>query len=976
MKKNVKVNQNGAIYVNIRGLFPKSNKSKVPYLADLAKETNAPFICVTESHLNPDILDAEITIQGYDVFRSDRVGRSHGGVITYVRKDLVVKTELKDSNSYCDSLILHIPQMNMVLVNIYRPPNCPEILFSQTLEFISSFFRNLEVQEQCSNTYLVVGDFNFPFLKFSENGSFIEKIKKCGNCSLNLSDNCIHGSSQKRQAEKLQAFSDEFFLDQYIKKPTRNQNILDLCFTNDHFLIHDYQTIINSRLSDHYTICIRLNYDQIRKSEDSRKTNHNLTSVPEYDIKAGDEEDWMRMNLMLNDVNWESLMENLSSEESLNLILKVIEEKVSMVFNRKSDFLDKDSLNQPPGRFKCGNKIPREIRNLMRKKRNLSKVMVRSKSWTRLLKLRETLESIENKLQYSYEARRNDQEKKAINKIKKDPKAFYGYAKRFCKTNSDIGPFFSQDGNPIYEAEEIVEMLRLQYESVFSNPVKEKQILNPEEFFSINEAETKLENISFNREDILSKIDSLSSGAAAGPDGIPAILLKKCKHSLVDGLEIIFRKFLNDGNIPDMMKLAFVIPVHKGGSRGLPANFRPVSLTSHIMKTFERVVREVLVCHLEANSKLNPNQHGFRNRRSCLSQLLEHHDQILSILEEGHNADSIYLDFAKAFDKVDTGILCHKLRSMGISGKLGIFLLNFLSNRKQIILANGKKSTPSTVRSGVPQGTVLGPILFLILINDIDTDISSKVSLFADDTRIVRAVDTEDDVEELQSDLDRIYSWQEENNMEFNSNKFEVMRYGRNKSLKESTTYFTPDWKDTIEEKETLRDLGVIMSNDASFSNHVELVCSKVKQKSGWVLRTFRNRKSWFLKLMWKTLVQPHVDYCSQLYFPHLSTQMQKIENLQQIYTKKIPEVSHLNYWERLKSLKMLSQERRMERYRILYAWKILEGISPNCGLESDISERRGRELKVPVLKGIGKIHTLREASFQVHGPKLFNSLP
>jgi hypothetical protein len=162
-------------------------------------------------------------------------------------------------------------------------------------------------------------------------------------------------------------------------------------------------------------------------------------------------------------------------------------------------------------------------------------------------------------------------------------------------------------------------------------------------------------------------------------------LLKKCKHSLVDGLEVIFRKFLEDGNIPDMMKLSFVIPVHKGGSRGLPANFRPVSLTSHIMKTFERVVREVLVCHLEANSKLNLKQHGFRNRRSCLFQLLEHHDQILSILEEGHNADSIYLDFAKASDKVDTGILCHKLRSMGISGKLGIFLHNFLSNRKQSI---------------------------------------------------------------------------------------------------------------------------------------------------------------------------------------------------------------------------------------------------------------------------------------------------
>ena len=121
--------------------------------------------------------------------------------------------------------------------------------------------------------------------------------------------------------------------------------------------------------------------------------------------------------------------------------------------------------------------------------------------------------------------------------------------------------------------------------------MNEKEILNPEEFFSSNEAESQLESIPFNRNDIIDKIDSLSSGAASGPDGIPAILLKKCKYSLVDGLVIIFRKFMVDGDIPTMMKHAFVIKIHKGGSRGLPDNFRPVSLTSHIMKTFERVVK-------------------------------------------------------------------------------------------------------------------------------------------------------------------------------------------------------------------------------------------------------------------------------------------------------------------------------------------------------------------------------------------------
>ena len=155
----------------------------------------------------------------------------------------------------------------------------------------------------------------------------------------------------------------------------------------------------------------------------------------------------------------------------------------------------------------------------------------------------------------------------------------------------------------------------------------------------------------------------------------------------------------------------------------------------------------------------------------------------------------------------------------------------------------------------------------------------------------------EKDVESLQSDLDKLYMWQEQNNMLFNGSKFEVLRYGKNYILKESTSYFTPNYQDIIEEKESLRDLGIIMSNDCSFSSHVEVVCGQVRKKSGWILRTFQSRKTQLMKFLWKTLVQGHIDYCSQLYFPTKSSDMEKIENLQRIFTRKIPEVKSLNYW-------------------------------------------------------------------------------
>ena len=348
-------------------------------------------------------------------------------------------------------------------------------------------------------------------------------------------------------------------------------------------------------------------------------------------------------------------------------------------------------------------------------------------------------------------------------------------------------------------------------------------------------------------------------------------------------------------------------------------------------------------------------------------------------MEEGFNVDSIYLDFSKAFDKVDLGILCWKLKKMGIQGQLGVWLHNFLKDRKQIIIANGAKSSESKVISGVPQGTVLGPLLFLIMINDIDDNvINSSVKVFADDTRITKAVKTEEEAALLQEDLETLYTWAKNNNMAFNGSKFEVLRLGKNQELKDNTNYLTPEAEDLIEVKDVLRDLGIMVNDKANFEDHIDKVCAQVNQKAGWILRTFTCRRTWFMKLMWKTLVQGHIDYCSQLYQPIQTGQLQRIENLQKSFTKKIPEMKNINYWERLKCLRLNSQQRRFERYRIIYTWKILEESAPNCGIKEihSFEDRQGRKCELPNLKGSQSVKTLREQSFQVHGPRLFNSLP
>ena len=279
-------------------------------------------------------------------------------------------------------------------------------------------------------------------------------------------------------------------------------------------------------------------------------------------------------------------------------------------------------------------------------------------------------------------------------------------------------------------------------------------------------------------------------------------------------LFILWRKYLNSGQTPEPLKKSFIIPIHKGGNRTLPERYRPVALTSHLVKVFEKILRKHLTEYIEDNSLFNPNQHGFRSSRSCLSQLLSHYDEILSILEQGKNADVVYLDFSNAFDKVDLNLALTKIQHLGIGGKILKWIQSFLTNRYQTIIVDGVPSNPSPVISGVPQGSVLGPLIFLILIGDIDEKVEhSSVRSFADDTRVIKDVENASDTQKLQDDLDTIYLWYEENNMQFNHVKFELLRYGPNNKLKTETNYKTCR-NTTIKECEYVKDLGVLMSND------------------------------------------------------------------------------------------------------------------------------------------------------------------
>ena len=241
----------------------------------------------------------------------------------------------------------------------------------------------------------------------------------------------------------------------------------------------------------------------------------------------------------------------------------------------------------------------------------------------------------------------------------------------------------------------------------------------------------------------------------------------------------IFTSSFSKEYIPSSFKRAAIVPIFKSGDKCFPGNYRPISITSVICKVYERIIRKQVFSLLCDINCLNDTEHGFRSGRSCLLALLDVYDNVMHRLNSCSDSivDMVYLDFSKAFDKVDNGILLHKVKELGIIGKLGQWFYHLLTNRKDFVRLPGGVNGDHPVISGVPQGTVLGPLLFIIMIADINKDIAySKLISFADDTRVYNQISDTEDCDSLQRDLNSVYKWASDNNMIFNAKKFHYLR--------------------------------------------------------------------------------------------------------------------------------------------------------------------------------------------------------
>ncbi|KAL8582030.1 hypothetical protein ACOMHN_028011 [Nucella lapillus] len=270
-----------------------------------------------------------------------------------------------------------------------------------------------------------------------------------------------------------------------------------------------------------------------------------------------------------------------------------------------------------------------------------------------------------------------------------------------------------------------------------------------------------------------------SQHTAPVPDGIPASILAKAADELAKPFTLLFRQSLDSGQIPEDWKTALVTPIFKKGSKTTPSNYRPVSLTCIACKVMEKMLKERVMDHLQRNQLISEEQHGFVPGRSTITQLLEVMDTW-----RGECRCSLhqYMHYQKAFDSVPHRRLLGKVRAHGVGGKVLGWIQDFLKERRQKVVINGIHSQDADVTSGIPQGNVLGPLLFVMFINDLPRVVKSEVKIFADDTKLYGRSDTAQGIQNMQDDPDQLQMWSDQWLLRFHPQKCAVMKLGTTKS--------------------------------------------------------------------------------------------------------------------------------------------------------------------------------------------------
>lgn len=846
-------------------------------------------IVISETWLNESINDCEIICTNYNLYRLDRnilnsSKKSGGGVMVAVNKNY--SSELvSDLNIDIEFICIRCSSndLSLLITCSYIPPGVGnEDVYEKHIKHLDHFINSCHSKTKI----LCFGDFNLPGVEWIYDPELV---------------NCMLPINTTSQMERI-FFDSMAALNLYQVNDVFNENnrLLDLVFTSapdDSKVIHDP------------VICLTetAHHKQLVYSVDIFNNISDKKIIKSSTVRNFQKANFSLMTDLLSQIDWTCVEFENNIESSLAIFENILYNIFEVCVPYKNVVYENRS---PPW-------LNNEVKKLRNKKDRAFKKFKISNNLIDYSVYKVLRYDFNNAVKISYQ----DYIEKTKQNLSQDPKQFWWYikSKKKCDKFPVSMSFYDQTS---CDNSTICEYFRQYFQEVYvpSNPVNESDL------DLRNNVEIPFMTIS--APDICMYIKKLKSNWSYGPDGIPSVVLKNTSMMLCKPLCFLFNLSLRSGVVPRHWKTSFITPLFKSGSKSNIKNYRGICKLSCIPKMFESIVSNFVWFY--CNKIISSQQHGFVKGRSTCTNLIELTSKIVSHFEKGQQTDVIYTDFSKAFDRVNHNLLLLKLKALGFPSWLNLWVASYLRDRTQQVIFKNCISSTINVLSGVPQGSHIGPLLFLLFINDLPSSIvHSSVLLYADDCKLFRSIESAEDIILLQSDLDRLCTWCNSNFMSLNSKKCFVMSFNRSGSILDNNYKID---NDGLEKKTSFCDLGVMFDMKCTFNLHVDYILNKAYSKLGCIIRWGRefNDPS-LLMTLFCSLVRPHVEYCSSLWCVRYQNNICRIESLQKQFLLRMNR-QRINfnqiqpYKERLKDRNLMTLEDRRIMQNILFVFNVLNG--------------------------------------------------
>ena len=890
-------------HINARSLCPNDRSKRIAEIHSmLCIEENYDIICISETWLTSDNDNESINIPNYQIYRKDRAQGRGGGVAIYVNENLPVKRrpDLEDPDLEFVLLELLSQGKRFLVGACYRPPGSTAREAQIFIDRMENTFNNIITD--APECFFLLGDFNDICILWDDNHNESELGTKLRDL--------INGNN----------------LFQLIQEPThvtlQNQSLLDIIITDSPG--YTINSGVGPPLGDPYH-CLIFCTVRIQKNKTlCYPRNIWMYKLGDYDsldksLKAAP---WGTMDIF-DDINDAS---NYFSELFLNTCREFIPTKNITVRPREEPW------------------VTNEVR------RNLRKRNRAHKRWKR------------NTSQENFDLYTDARNNAELSKVQAKEAYYTNLSMRLTNPNTNLKEYWHltkelygskvKGGIPSLIKDGIVYANAQDKCNIFNEHFARKAKL-PDQLpplpEPVIETDATIDTLQFTEEEVKKVIKNLDVTKATGPDGVSNTLLKRTADSIKRPLCSLFNRSLSCGIFPADWKLANLSPIFKANDKQDPSNYRPISLLSNIGKMLERLVFIKLYEYCKSNGLLTWRNAAYKAGDSTVNQLVYLVHRIYEALERGEDICFVSLDASAAFDRVWHAGLIHKLKCFGIQGTLLLWLSDYLSNRKQRVVIDGQHSEWTYIKSGVPQGSILGPLLFLIYTNDIVNNIESEILLFADDTAILEPLSNgNQSIDKLNRDLQTLGNWAAQWLVQFNPTKTKYLIF----SKKIERLVYPPLYLQNkqLVEVASHKHLGLTLNNKLTWDDHITRICTDAGKRLSVIKRLPSNITPYTKLQLYKTFVRPVLEYGSVIFdncTKNLSDAIESVQRQAAIAStrayRKTPTPNLLNECG-LDSL----QDRRC-RAKLVLMFKMKKGKTPDylrTLLPGEVGENQGYNLR------------------------------